>query len=138
MRKISIILLFLLFACSDQIETSYKSFQIASKNSFFQKGWIPKNLVAESMQNIYLKNNIDTNSAIFYFYVSEMDRKKLENKLQISKKKDVQIRSLKIPSWWKKKIKNLPKYVFDDENNFQVHIAINKNTNEILGWRDDH
>ena len=128
----------MLFACSDQNETSYKTFEIAKKNNFFSKGWIPKDLVFESMKNIYLKNNLDTNSAIFYFSISKMDLKKIETKLQLDNKPDIQIKSLEIPSWWESKIKELPKYTLKDEDGSKINIAVSKNTNEILGWRDDH
>lgn len=139
MKKIILILVFLpFFACSDQIETNYKTFDLAKENHFFEKGWIPNDVVFKSMKNIYLKNNIDTNSAVFYFSISEMDLNKIQMKLKLENDRDIQIRSLEIPAWWESKIKELPKYSLQDENNIKVNIAVNKKTNEIFGWRDDH
>ena len=57
----------------DQTETEYSNYEIANKNKFFDNGWIPKNMIYQSMTNIYLQNNIDLNSAIFSYNLSSPD-----------------------------------------------------------------
>ena len=137
MKKMFILLSLLLFACSDQNESNYRTFKIAKENNFFQNGWIPNELIFESMTNIYLRNNLDTNSAIFYFVISDTDLQKLESRLYKDNFLTIEIKSLNIPQWWKSKVEQLSRYTLSTENN--VGISINRNTNEIFGWRsDDH
>ena len=62
-------------------ETEYSNYEIANKNKFFDNGWIPKNMIYQSMTNIYLQNNIDLNSAIFSYNLSSPDINSLETKL---------------------------------------------------------
>lgn len=84
LMKTSVLFFFLVcmfISCNDQIETKFGSYKKAQESDFFEKGWIPNNLIYESMTNIYLQNNIDLNSAFFSYNLSSLDIDNLKTKI---------------------------------------------------------
>ena len=132
------ILLFLItsifVSCNDQIETDFESYKTAKENNFFDKGWIPTNLVYESMTNIYLQNNIDLNSAFFTYNLSKLDFENLQTKIQ---KTDSEYRNperINIENELSNKIrKSQVFYAF--ENGDTTYISIDKESKKIYGWK---
>ena len=78
------ILLILSQSCDfDQITSEYSDFKTANQNGFFEKGWIPSDLVFNSMTNIYQRTNLDLNFCVFNYNLSKIDLEKLKEYSEI-------------------------------------------------------
>jgi len=121
----------------DQIEKEYTNFEAAEKDELFKKGWIPKQLISDSMENIYLRSNLDLNTCIFSFKISESDSKNLIENLTPGCSNIENIKRIKIPPSWINTIPQLDQYIFfDPVTSDTIHIAVDKNENIIYGWRE--
>ena len=126
----------LLISCDfDQVENRYSDYESANKDEFFEKGWIPKQIVYESMTDIYLKDNLDLNTFAFSYSVAKTDLNSIKIQL-ISKQIDFKNPDrLSIPNWWTDKAKNMK---FDllkqNERTDSIFIAIDFQQNMIYGF----
>jgi len=120
----------------DQVESKYSDFKSADKDRLFEKGWIPSDLVFNSMTNIYQRTNHDLNSCIFNYDLAQTDLEKLKEKVMQSTMKFEKLHSMKISSDWIKSVNGLNHYYFVRPNrNDTVYLAIDENNNRIYGWR---
>ena len=120
----------------DQVETKYSDFKSADKGGLFEKGWIPSELVFNSMTNIYQRTNLDLNSCVFNYDLTQTDLEKLKEKVKPSAIKFEKLHRMKISSDWIKLVNELNHYYFIQPNkNDTVYLAIDKNNNRIYGWR---
>lgn len=126
----------LLNSCDlDQIESKYSDFESARKDGFFEKGWIPKQIVYNSMKDIYLIDNIDLNTFAFSFSVAKTDMNSINAQLT---NKQIDFKNpdrLDIPKCWTKKAKTMK---FDllklNELNNSIFIATDSNECRIYGF----
>ena len=127
-----ILLLTLFSSCNlDQVDSKYSDFESADNDGFFTKGWIPSGIVFKSMTNIYLRSNLDVNTCVFNYNLSETDIEKLKLRVTPTKIKFKELRSINTPSHWNKSINSLNCYVY--ESNL-VYLAIDEENNIIYGW----
>ena len=119
----------------DQVESKYSDFKSADKDGLFEKGWIPSDLVFNSMTNIYQRNNLDLNSSIFNYDLTKTDLEKLKEKVNPSAIKFEKLHRMKISSDWIRSVNELNHYHFVRPNkNDTVYLAIDENNNRIYGW----
>jgi len=132
------ILIFLLscifVSCNDQVKTKFKDYKIAEENKFFEKGWIPKNLIYESMTNIYLQNNLDLNSAFFSYNLSSPDLDNLKTKIKKTSFDYRNPKRVNVPNELSNKLsKSEIFYIF--ENGDTTYISIEKESKKVFGWK---
>ena len=105
---------------------------MAKENKFFEKGWIPNNLVYESMTNIYLKNNLDLNSAYFSYNLSSFD---LDNfKTKIHKMENPE--RIDFPNELSENM-NKSEIFYTIENTDTTYISIDNKNKKIFGWNNN-
>ena len=120
----------------DQIESKYSDFKSADKDGLFEKGWIPSDLVFNSMTNIYQRTNLDLNSCVFNYNLSQTDLEKLKEKVIPSSIRFEKIHGVKISSDWIKSVKELKHFYYISLGETDtVYFAIDDNNNRIYGWR---
>ena len=120
----------------DQVENKYSDFKSADKNKLFEKGWIPDDLVFNSMTNIYQRTNLDLNSCVFNYDLAQTDLEKIKEKVKPSVIKFEKLHRMKISTDWIKSVNELNHYYFIRPNNYDtVYLAIDENNNKIYGWR---
>jgi len=129
---VQIAMLISLFSCAfDRVTTKYATFKEAEKDNFFEKGWIPKKLVDENVFDIYLQNDIDINTFIFSFGITELPFKfNLESDLQNQK---VKLHRINIPDWWNSEIVGHPRMEIKTELG-TINVAVNEELNRVYGW----
>lgn len=133
---LTIILLTVSSSCNfDQVVSSYPDFKTADKNQLFDKGWIPSELVFPSMTDIYQRTNLDLNSCVFNYNLSNQDLNSLKEKVKPSALKFEKLHRLKISSDWINSVNESSQYYFNRPNeNDTVYLAIDENNNKIYGW----
>ena len=120
----------------DQVENKYSDFKSADKDGLFEKGWIPSDLVFNSMTNIYQRTNLDLNSCVFNYDLTQTDLEILKEKVKPSVIKFEKSHRMKISSDWIKLVNEFNHYSFVRPNrNDTVYLAIDENNNRIYGWR---
>ena len=88
------------------------------------------------MTNIYQRTNLDLNSCIFSFNLSQPDLNSLKEKVKPSTIKFEKLHRIKISSDWIQSVNKLNHYYFVLPNkNDTIYIAIDDNKNENYGWR---
>ena len=55
----------------DQVESKYDDYESARNAGLFNKMCIPKDLISESIENIYLRTNLDMNTCSFNYSVAQ-------------------------------------------------------------------
>lgn len=133
----SILVLNLLPSCNfDQAEALYPDFYSANKDMLFEKGWIPVSLTYKSMTDIYLSSNLDLNSCIFSFKLSNKDIKTLKQKLQVLKTKFAEPRRVNIPPEWTLAVNKLDHYIYTKSvKSDSLYLAIDEQDGKVYGWR---
>lgn len=126
----------ILYSCDfDQVENQYSDYESANKDEFFEKGWIPKQIVYESMTGIYLKDNLDLNTFAFSYSASKKDLDSIKNQLtskQIGFKNPAR---LSLPNWWTDKAKNMKFDLLKQTvRTDSIFIAIDFQENKIYGF----
>lgn len=120
----------------DQIESKYSDFKSADKDGLFEKGWIPSDLIFNSMTNIYQRTNLDLNSCVFNYDLSKSDMETLKQKIKPSSQRFEKNHGVKISSDWIELVNELNHYCFVYPiKNDTVYLAIDENNNRIYGWR---
>jgi hypothetical protein len=135
MKNTILFSLFICFfvSCNDQIKTEFKNYKSASENKFFDKGWIPNNLIYKSMTNINVKNNIDLNSVFFSYNLSSFELENLKKKI---KKTDFEFRNpekIDIPNELSKKISETEIF-YIIENTDTTYVSIQNESMKVFGW----
>jgi hypothetical protein len=136
----SLVISFLLITISltscDQVESKFPDYNSADKAGFFDRGWIPENLISNSMTNIYQKTNLDLNTCVFSYSLLEPDLIETLAKVQQTNQKELP-RGINIPKWWVNKVTTLYHYsIFDSNTNDSIYIAIDKKDFKIFGWHN--
>lgn len=131
----------LLFSC-DRITNKYPSYNSAKEDKLFEKGWIPEEVVYESMINIYQQTEIDIGNCVFHFNLNQSDIIEVKEKLQPTTKKLEVIHGISTSSKWIKDINNLERFYLIDTmqlvtQNYldTVYFAIDIDKNKVYGWR---
>jgi len=125
------------YSCeSDQIHDNYSDFSQADKNGLFDKGWIPPELVFNSMTDIYQRTNIDLNTCIFNYNLSKKDLIELKEKVKPISTKFNKLHRVQTSEDWIKSVNELDHYfIVKVEKSDTVFIAIDETNNKIYGWR---
>jgi hypothetical protein len=119
----------------DQVESKYDGYESAKNAGLFNKMWIPKELISESMENIYLRTNLDMNTCIFSYSVSHQEMDKLDTSFQASSIEYLPPKGIKIPQWWSDIVANQDSIkTLSSDLSYTFQIVIDRNTNTILGW----
>lgn len=128
----SILICICLASCSfETIESNFATYEEALNKNYFEKGWIPKELVNKKMKKIYVKNDLDRNTCIFSYQLPSSEIEILEENLIRFEQNYTERLNIKNSKWFEKDILNLPKY---RSNNFKHGIAINKDKRIVYGW----
>ena len=132
-----IILLFTFQSCNfDQVESEFSDFKTADKDGLFDKGWIPSDLVFNSMTNIYQRTNPDLNSCIFNYNLTKTDLEKLKLKVQPSSVRFKKLHRVRTSSDWIKSANQFNHYYYVRSSQTDtVYIAIDEKNSKIYGWR---
>lgn len=126
----------LFYSCDlDQIENKYKDYNSAKMEGFFDKGWIPSEIIFTSMTDIYQRTNIDLNTCVFSYNLLGADIEKLVSKIQPIQTTYKKPSRIYVPNWWKNKVTTLKHYfIFDNKIQDTIYIAIDEQNNKIFGW----
>jgi hypothetical protein len=131
-----LLILCLLQSCGlDQVEDNYPDYQTANNNELFDKGWIPREIVFQSMTEIHQRTNIDLNSCYFHYQTSKEDIQVIKQRVIPIKMKFEKPRRIRISSKNIQRITGLNYYYIISEFNDTVFIAIDLERNKIYGWR---
>ena len=134
---ISIAFTAVLYSClTNQVESKYSNFDSAQKEMLFGRGWIPSELVYESMEDIYQRTNVEKNTCIFSFNLSKKDLKLVLKKAESTSIKIDMPTGITRPIWWTKSISGLDQKFLVDQDNIVVYLAIDEKENRIYGWRN--
>lgn len=98
---------------------------------YFNKGWIPKELVNHEMERIYIKSDLDRNTCIFSYRLPRTEIEKLEEVLIRLEQNYTEPVNINNSKWFEKDLLGLPKY---RSNEFKHGIAINKQKRIVYGW----
>jgi len=132
--EIALLLLILAQTSCDQAVSRFPDYSSARKAGIFNQGWIPENLTSNSMTNIYQKTNLDLNSCVFSYSLSEPDLIRTLAIAQQTNQKEIP-RGINIPNWWVNKVATLYHYsIFDSKTHDSIYIAIDKQDFKIYGW----
>lgn len=136
MKKIVLIFMISIFACSsDQNEKKYNTYEEAKLDNLFEKGWIPKELVYNSMSNIIVKNNLDLNTCFFSYNLSQRDFENIKSKIHSDKIEYKKPERIDISKSEIEKINMLNKYSFVLPNKTDtIQIATDAKEDRIYGW----
>jgi hypothetical protein len=96
----------------DQVVNKYSDFNSANIDKIFEKGWIPAELAFESMTNIYQKTNLDLNTCVFSFNLSNADIETLKQNILPTKITFEKPRIVNIPSKWSIAVGKLNHYTY--------------------------
>ena len=131
------LLLALFSACDfDQIEENYSDYYDADKNGLFKKGWIPSEIVFNSMTDIYQRTNLDLNSCVFNYFLSNKDIEDLKDKVEPTSIRFKKSHRVKTSSDWINSVNELRHYYINSANESDtVFLAIDEKNNKIYGWR---
>lgn len=127
---------FLITSCDfDQVENKYLNYNEATKDKFFEKGWIPATLIKESMTDIFVRNNLDLNTCIFSYRLSQPDFDSIKLSFAETKDEFKIPRRIKTPKWWFKNASVLNERFIIIDNNDTVFISIDSKNYSIYGSR---
>ena len=120
----------------DQVVNKYSDFNSANKDKLFEKGWIPAELAFESMTNIYQKTNLDLNTCVFSFNLSNADIETLKQNILPTKITFEKPRIVNIPSKWSIAVGKLNHYTYTtSDKSDSVYLAIDNKDLKVFGWR---
>jgi hypothetical protein len=133
---LSTFLITILISCNlDQVESKYSDFKSADEKGLFEKGWIPKELVAESMTEIYLLTNLDRNTCVFTYLTTENDLERIKTIIQPLDSEE----TMKYVPQSKELIISIEKlrqnFIVTNDKSDTIYIAIDDSINRVFGWR---
>jgi hypothetical protein len=133
---LSIFLITLFNSCNfDQVESKYSNFNEADEKGLFEKDWIPKVCVVESMTEIYLLTNLDRNTCIFTYLTTENDLDRIKTQIQPLESKNT-LKYVPKSKQWTESIGQLKhNFIVSKDKSDTVFIAINDNAKRVFGWR---
>ena len=139
MRKVALFFMLLIsFSCIfEQNNSYYRDYDEILENEFQGKGWLPNEFVLFSINNVYLRNNIDVNTFLIRFSLKKKDFINLTQKLDIMDSIFKKPHGVSIPRWWTTKIDELPKYSYNFNKNGNdkiVSIAIDFSNLTFYCW----
>jgi hypothetical protein len=133
----SIFLTTMLISCNlDMVESKYSNYMSAEEKGLFEKDWIPKVFIFESMTEIYLLTNLDRNTCIFTYLTTEDDLDKIKALIQPLESKNT-IKYVPQSKQWIDSIEKLKhNFIVTDDKSDTVFIAIDDKTKRVFGWRN--
>lgn len=126
----------MLISCNlDQVESKYSDFKSADEKGLFEKGWIPKELVIESMTDIYLLTDLDRNTCVFTYLTTENDLERIKTIILPLESKET-MKYVPQTKEWKESIEKLKQnFIVTNDKSDTVFIAIDDSINRVFGWR---
>jgi hypothetical protein len=133
-RSIISFLIFIqiIISCNDQLENKYENYQDANANNYFEKGWIPDPFIYTSMTDIYQRGNMDINSCIFSYNLSEIDFNDISSKVQNYDQLVNEISGIDSPKSWSEGYERSAKYFYLQETD-TIHIALDNRNLKVFG-----
>ena len=101
----------------------------------FEKGWIPKDLAFQSMTEIYQRTNVDLNTCVFSYNLSETDINSVLGKVEPTNRIVEMPRRIDRPTWWTTAVNKLDHNVFVNADKDSVFVAVDRKENKLYGWR---
>ena len=134
--KYFILTIFIINSCSlDQVVSKYDDYESARNAGLFNKMWIPKELISESMSNIYLRTNLDMNTCIFSYSVSQQELERLDVYCKSISFEYLPPKGIKIPNWWSDIVLNQDSVIrLSTDLSYTTQIVIDRNTSRVYGW----
>ena len=128
-----IAIFFIFFSCNlDQVENQYENYEAASKNGLFERGWISGGLISTSMEEIYLKTNLDVNTYFFSYKLSNADFDTLKKKLISIKIAQPFPHGVSIPNQFATETKSLSQFLYVEKDT--VFIKVDEVNKMVYGW----
>ena len=135
--SLSIFLIMILISCNyDLVENKYSDFTSAKEKGLFEKGWIPKEFVFESMTEIYLLTNLDRNTCIFTFHITKYDLDRIKEIIQPIESTETMKNVPQSKQWIESVEKLKHNFIVTNDKSDTVFIAIDSNNNKVFGWRN--
>lgn len=127
----------MLISCNlDMVESKYSNYMSAEEKGLFEKDWIPKVFIVESMTEINLLTNLDRNTCIFTYLTTEDDLDRIRALIQPLESKNT-IKYVPQSKQWIDSIEKLKhNYIVTDDKSDTVFIAIDDKTKRVFGWRN--
>lgn len=127
----------MLISCNyDQVENKFSNFKSAKEKGLFEKGWIPKEFVFESMTEIYLLTNLDRNTCIFTFRTTANDLIRVKE-IILPIESTESMNNVPQSKHWIESVEKLKhNFIVTNDNSDTVFIAIDYNNNRVFGWRN--
>ena len=127
----------MLISCNlDMVESKYSNYMSAEEKGLFEKDWIPKVFIVESMTEIYLLTNLDRNTCIFTYLTTENDLDRIKALIQPLESKNT-IKYVPQSKQWIDSIEKLKhNFIVTDDKSDTVFIAIDDKTKRVFGWRN--
>lgn len=134
--SLSVFLIMMLISCNlDQVESKYSDFKSADEKGLFEKGWIPKELVVESMTEIYLLTDLDRNTCVFTYLTTENDLERIKAIILPIESKE-KIKYVPQSKQWIESIEKLKQnFIITNDKSDTVFIGIDDSINRVFGWR---
>ena len=134
--KYFILTIFIINSCSlDQVVSKYDDYESARNAGLFNKMWIPKELISESMSNIYLRTNLDMNTCIFSYSVSHQELERLDASCKSILFEYLPPKGIKIPKWCSDIVLNQDSVIrLSTDLSYTTQIVIDRNTSTVYGW----
>jgi hypothetical protein len=131
---ISLVYSIVIILFNDQVEDCYENFEDAQSDQLFEKGWIPEILVYNSMTDIYQRTNLDLNTCIFSFKLSESHLVLVNDKLELAGNINMP-KGISLPNHWLNSVEKLSHYYLV-ENGDTIYVAVNIDEQILYGWRN--
>jgi len=119
-----------LVAC-DQVTSKYDTYEEASRNQLFEKGWIPLDLINSEMSEIFLRTNPDLNTFIFSF---KTDANIIDNYNEGQIISIDEVRRINIPKWWKDEVEGMVVRIYEPSEEVKLCLVYNYKTGKLYGW----
>ena len=127
----------ILISCNyDLVENKFSDFKSAKEKGLFEKGWIPKEFVFESMTEIYLLSNLDNNTCIFTFHTTENDLDRVKEIILPIESTETMKNVPQSKQWIESVEKLKHNFIVTNDKSDTVFIAIDYNNNKVFGWRN--
>lgn len=134
-RYLLLIIMMALTGCNfDQIDHHYNDYNAIVNEGYNKKGWLPENLTMPSTTDLYSRTDVDVNSFLIRFSVSQNDLNQIKDQLEGEGQEFTAPHRLKIPNWWSS-TDGLQKYKYTNESNIWW-FAIDSENCIIYCWGD--
>lgn len=126
----------MLISCNlDLVESKYSNYKSAEEKGLFEKGWIPKVFVVETMTEINLITNLDKNTCIFTYLTTENDLDRIKTLIQPLESRNT-IKNVPQSKQWIVSVEKLKhNFIVTNDKSDTVFIAIDDKTKRVFGWR---